>query len=53
MKLLEKEGLLKQSKNKTVKILGNGDLTKKIIIDNLLISKAAAEKVEKNGGKIL
>ena len=35
-----------------VKILGDGEITKKIIIRQCLISKSAKEKVEKAGGKV-
>lgn len=35
-----------------VKILGKGEITKKIIIENCNISKGAKEKIEKAGGKI-
>jgi large subunit ribosomal protein L15 len=36
-----------------VKILGKGEITKKLIFENLLFSKLAKEKIEKAGGKIL
>lgn len=35
-----------------VKILGSGDITKKFVIENCLISKQAKEKVEKAGGSV-
>ncbi len=35
-----------------VKILGTGEITKKVIIEKCLISKEAAEKVQKAGGEI-
>ncbi len=35
-----------------VKILGAGDITKKFVIENCLISKQAKEKVEKVGGSV-
>lgn len=35
-----------------VKILGNGKLTKSLIIDNCQLSETAKEKIEKAGGKI-
>lgn len=35
-----------------VKILGAGEITKKVIIEKCLISKEAAEKVQKAGGEI-
>ncbi len=36
-----------------VKILGRGNLTKKLIVENCQISKVAKEKIEKAGGKII
>ncbi len=36
-----------------VKILGKGEITKKLIFENLLFSKSAKEKIERVGGKIL
>jgi len=52
--LLIKKGIVdqKQAKKFGVKILGDGILTKKLIID-LPISKSAVKKVEKAGGKVL
>lgn len=35
-----------------VKILGNGDITKKLTITDLAVSKVAKEKIEKAGGKV-
>lgn len=35
-----------------VKILGGGDITKKITIESCLVSKQAQEKVEKAGGSV-
>lgn len=35
-----------------VKILGRGELTKKLTIEKCLVSKGAREKVEKIGGKV-
>ncbi len=35
-----------------VKILSNGNLKKKLVIEKIAISKAAKEKVEKAGGKV-
>ena len=52
--LLEK-GLVKgESKRppKKVKILGNGDLTKKLIFKNCLVSESAKEKIIKVGGNL-
>ena len=51
--LVEKKIIKKISgKLPEVKILGNGDLSTKIIIENCLVSKSAKEKIEKAGGSI-
>lgn len=51
--LLEKK-LIRRMKGKTplVKILGKGDLTKKLIVENCQVSKGAEEKIKKAGGTI-
>lgn len=51
--LLEKS-LIRRQKGKTprVKILGNGDIAKKIVISGCLVSETAKIKIEKVGGKI-
>ncbi len=51
---LNKNGLVERKKGKIprVKILANGEISKKITIENLLISKSAKNKVEKAGGSI-
>ncbi|NLY87469.1 MAG: 50S ribosomal protein L15 [Clostridiales bacterium] len=49
--LLLSSGLVKQVQD-GVKILGNGDLEKKIIVKAEKFSKSAAEKITKAGGKI-
>jgi large subunit ribosomal protein L15 len=51
--LLEKK-LIRRIKGKMpkVKILGRGELTKKLIIKNCSVSKSAKEKIEKAGGNI-
>lgn len=52
--LLEKKIISKiRGKLPPVKILGKGELKKKLIIENCLFSKKAKEKIEKAGGKIL
>lgn len=54
-KTLFKKGLLKgegKKPPKKVKILGNGDLTKKIIFKNCLVSESVKEKIIKVGGKL-
>ncbi|MEA2097751.1 MAG: 50S ribosomal protein L15 [Patescibacteria group bacterium] len=50
-RILLKKGLVSKIKPK-VKILGSGDLTKKIIVEECLISKSAEEKIKKAGGEI-
>jgi len=48
--LLSKTGMIMKTENK-VKILGNGDLNKKLTVKANLFSKSAVEKIEKAGGK--
>lgn len=36
----------------TIKILGDGELRKKITVEKCLVSKVAKEKIEKAGGKV-
>lgn len=48
--LLKEMGVLKQQLD-GVKILGNGELTKKITVKANRFSKTAVEKIEKMGGK--
>jgi large subunit ribosomal protein L15 len=38
--------------NMPVKILGTGNITKKITVEKCLVSKSAKDKIEKAGGKI-
>lgn len=47
--ILKDNGLIRNF-NKPVKILGNGDLTKKMVIKAHMFSKSAIEKIEKAGG---
>ncbi len=50
---LKAAGLIsKNTKSTKVKILGNGELTKKLTITGCLVSQSAKEKVEKAGGRI-
>lgn len=49
--LLEK-GLIGKM-NAEVKILGNGELTKKVIVEGCAVSGSAREKIGKAGGKIV
>ena len=50
-KTLKAKGLIRKE-DQPVKILSDGKITKKIIIENLQISKKASDKIEKAGGKI-
>lgn len=51
--LAEKKAIVTfQGKFPVVKILGNGEITKKISIEGLKISKEARAKIEKAGGSI-
>ena len=52
--LMEK-GLLTgaMSRKASVKILGNGDLSKKVTVENCKVSASAKEKISKAGGKII
>jgi len=43
---------LRRKKAPTVKLLGTGELTKKLIVTNCVVSKSAKEKIEKAGGSI-
>lgn len=49
---LRKEQLIRKIKV-PVKILGSGDIVKKLTIEGCLVSKSVREKIEKAGGKIL
>ena len=48
---LLKKGLISKIKPR-VKILGNGELSKKFVIENCIVSKSAEEKIKKIGGEI-
>lgn len=52
--VLFKKGLIKKESGKItgVKILGTGELKKKLNIKNCLVSKTAKEKITNSGGKI-
>lgn len=52
MGVLRKAGLVK-GKVDGVKVLGNGEITKKLTLTNVLVSKTAREKIEAAGGSIL
>jgi len=51
---LIKKGIINTIKGKTpeVKILGNGKISKKLIVERCKISKSAKEAIEKAGGSI-
>ena len=48
--LLKEMGLVKKGLD-GIKVLGNGNLTKKLTVKASVFSKTAKEKIEKNGGK--
>ncbi len=48
---LKKRGII-SGKNPQVKILGDGDFTRKVIVEGLAVSRSAQEKIEKAGGRI-
>ncbi len=50
--VLRKAGLIKKA-DKPIKILGNGELTKAKNITANIFSKAAVEKIENAGGKVI
>ncbi len=50
--LLEKKVLNKNQVGAKIKILGSGDLSKKLSFEGVLISDSARGKIEKAGGKI-
>jgi large subunit ribosomal protein L15 len=49
--ILESKGMIR-SASKPVKILGTGELTKSVTVKVTAVSKAAAEAIEKAGGKV-
>lgn len=51
MKLLKKEGIVRKELA-GLKVLGNGDLTKKLTVEAKKFSEIAKQKIEKVGGKI-
>lgn len=50
--LLSAKGLIKKAKNDGLKILGNGELTKKLHVKANKFSESAVEKIKKAGGTI-
>lgn len=55
IKSLIEKGLLKRGNTRDfqIKILGKGDISKKVIIKDCILSKNAKAKIEKAGGKII
>jgi large subunit ribosomal protein L15 len=53
-KTLHERGLIRTRRGKmpVVKLLGDGDLTKKIIVAGCTVSQSARQKIEKAGGTI-
>lgn len=51
VEVLKESGLVKQVKD-GVKVLGNGELEKKLTVKAAKFSKSAAEKIEAAGGKV-
>lgn len=49
--LLVESGLIRKANKDNIKILGNGELTKKLTVTASCFSKGAIEKIEKAGGK--
>jgi len=49
---LAAKGLVKKS-GMLIKVLGNGDLTKKVTVDVAKVSASAKEKIEKVGGSVV
>lgn len=48
---LREAGLVKGSVD-GVKLLGNGEVTKKFVLKNILVSQSAKEKIETAGGSV-
>ncbi|TSC53043.1 MAG: large subunit ribosomal protein L15 [Parcubacteria group bacterium LiPW_39] len=53
--ILQQKGLIVKIKGRipVVKILGDGELTKKLDFKGLKVSQSAREKIEKAGGKLI
>lgn len=49
---LKDKGIVKKSQN-NIKILGEGDFSRKVDVDLEKVSKTAQEKIEKAGGKVV
>lgn len=48
-KTLKNKGIIKDT-NRPVKILGNGKISKKFVIEQCLVSESAKEQIKKSGG---
>lgn len=54
LKLLREKGLVKaKGKRLEVKILGKGEIEKKLNVSGIQVSKTAKKKIEKAGGKVV
>ncbi len=51
--VLVKSGIVKRLPRGGIKILDNGELSKKLTLKGFLFSKSALEKIEKSGSKLL
>lgn len=49
---LREKGVVKGSRNVTIKVLGNGELSKKLAFDGVVVSATAKAAIEKAGGTI-
>ncbi len=49
---LFQKGLIRSGKGAAVKILGSGEISKKVVFEDCLVSKTAEEKIKKAGGEI-
>jgi large subunit ribosomal protein L15 len=52
LQTLVDQGLL-MTIHQRVKVLGNGELKRKITLDNVPVSKSAQEKIAKAGGSVI
>jgi len=52
LETLKDKGIIKKSQN-NIKILGEGDFSRKVDVDLEKVSKTAQEKIEKAGGKVV
>ena len=50
--LLLNNGLIKKTKNVGLKVLGNGELNKKLVVKANKFSESAIEKIQNAGGKV-